>query len=123
LPLKPPEFSESTWLGATISVGGFLCGLVGVAAIIWHDPLTLLGIAAGSGWTLSIVFAVLYAGQRRRQAQIETELDASRQQAGEWSATANNVSRATHSVLQLVGLPPGPVRRRPRQKPAKGEDA
>ncbi|WP_256809427.1 hypothetical protein [Bradyrhizobium sp. Bra64] len=40
-----------------IGVGGLLCGIVSVAAIIWNNPVILIGIAAGAGWALSIVFA------------------------------------------------------------------
>jgi hypothetical protein len=116
VPINPPEISERTWLGAAISVGGLLCGLVGVAAIIWRDPMTLLGVAAGSGWMLSIVLAVLYSGQRRRSLELETDLADARRQAAEWSTTSNNISLATRSLIELVGNAPIPPRRRIRRE-------
>lgn len=132
--LKPPDLSEHTWLGATIGVGGLLCGIVSVAAIMWSSPIILLGIAAGAGWVLSIVFAVLYASQRRATinlhseidrglAVFETDLAVARNQAAEWSTTANNVSETVRAVLDLVGAAPtAPQRRRPRSKKADQEE-
>ena len=118
---NPPEFSESTWLGATVSVGGLMCGIVGVAAIIWNSPLVLLAIAAGSGWSLSIVFAVLYAAQRRQVNGLENDLAAARHQSSEWSATSNNIAQAVRAVLELAGAAPAPARRRARAKSDPGE--
>jgi hypothetical protein len=117
MPSKPPDLSEGTWLGATIAVGGLLCGIVSVAAIIWSSPIILLGIAAGAGWALSIVFAALYSSQRTSIRALETELAASRSQAAEWSASANNVATSFRAVLELVSSAPGAPRRRPRPKP------
>lgn len=130
--LKSPDLSEGTWLGATIGVGGLLCGIISVAAIVWSSPIILLGIAAGAGWALSIVFAVLYASQRRatrdlqfemdgRVRALETDLAVSRSQAAEWSGTANNVSEAVRSVLHLTGSAPSAPRRRARPKPDQEE--
>lgn len=124
---RAPDLNEGTWLGATIGVGGLLCGIVSVAAIVWSSPVILLGIAAGSGWALSIVFAVLYTSQRRENENLQSELDGrvraletdlvvSRNQAAEWSATANNVSEAVRAVLHLAGSAPSAPRRRPRSK-------
>ena len=104
-----------------ISVGGLLCGIVGAAALIWNSPLILLGIAAGSGWALSIVFAVLYASQRRQVSILETDLAAARSQSSEWSTTSNNVAQAVRAVLELVGSAPAPARRKPRAKTDQGE--
>jgi hypothetical protein len=125
--LRPPDLSEHTWLGATIGVGGLLCGIVSVASIIWNSPIILLGIAAGSGWALSIVFAVLYASQRQATRDLQSEMDGhistletdlavARNQAAEWSTTSNNVSEAVRAVLTLTGSAPAAPRRRPRSK-------
>jgi hypothetical protein len=124
---RPADLSEGTWLGAAIGVGGLLCGIVSVGAIIWNSPIILLGIAAGAGWALSIVFAVLYASQRRatrgleaemdsRLGVLETDLAVARGQAAEWSATSNNVSEAVLAVLNLVSAAPTAPRRRSRLK-------
>jgi hypothetical protein len=125
--LRPPDLSEGTWLGATIGVGGLLCGIVSVAAIVWNSPIILLGIAAGSGWVLSMVFAVLYASQRRATRSVESEMDGrvrtletdlamARSQAAEWSTTSNNVAEAVRAVLGLVGSAPSAPQRRARTK-------
>lgn len=114
--LKPPNVSDETWLGAAIGVGGFLCSLVGVAAIIWHDPMVLLAIAAGSGWTLSIILYALYKAQRRRLAEVDTDLAEARRQAGEWSTTSNNIALAARGVLDLAGVAPAAPRRRTRAR-------
>ena len=117
MPSRPPDLSEGTWLGATIGVGGLLCGIVSVAAIIWSTPIILLGIAAGAGWSLSVAFAALYSTQRTAIRALETELAASRSQAAEWSASANNVAVSFRAVLELVNSAPGAPRRRSRSKP------
>lgn len=130
--LRPPDLSEGTWIGAAIGVGGLLCGIVSVAAIIWNSPIILLGIAAGAGWALSVVFAVLYASQRRatrltesesasRLASLETELSVARSQAAEWSATSNNLAAAVRAVLDLAGSAPAAPRRKSRPKAADQE--
>lgn len=123
MPINPPDISERTWLGATIGVGGLLCGLVGVAAIIWRDPMTLLGVAAGSGWTLSIVLAALHFGQRRRRLDLEMDLADARRQAAEWSTTSNNISLATRSLIELVGNAPTAPTRRVRSPRKTGSTA
>lgn len=115
VPFNPPDISERTWLGACIGVGGLLCGLVGVAAVISQDLKILLAVAAGSGWTLSIILAVLYTGHRRRAIELETDLADACRQAAEWSTTANNVSLAARSVIEVVGSAPAPPRRRVRK--------
>lgn len=107
-----------------------MCGLVGVAAVISHDTMVLLAVAAGSGWTLSIALAALYNAQRRAQAETTAQMDElrvdvaeARRQASEWSTTANNVSSATRSVLEVVRAAPAPPQRRARARPAHGEEA
>lgn len=123
--LRAPDLNEGTWLGATIAVGGLLCGIVSVAAIMWNNAVILLAIAAGAGWALSIVFAALYASRRRemghRIVALETELAAARNQAAEWSATSNNISMAARAVLDLAGSAPAAPRRRSRPKAADQE--
>lgn len=121
MPFHPPDISERTWLGTFIAVGGLLCGIVAVAALIWQEPIILLAVAAGSGWTLSIVTVALYNGQRRRQIELETDLEEARRQAGEWSATSNNIARAAHAVIELAGSPPTPPVRRRRPRGEQGE--
>jgi hypothetical protein len=114
--LPAPDLNEGTWLGATIGVGGLLCGIVSVAAVIWNSPVILLGIAAGAGWALSIVFAVLYASQRKAARRLETDVAVARNQAAEWSATSNNVAVSVRAVLDLVASAPAAPRRRSRPK-------
>ena len=127
--LKPPDTSDQTWLGAIISLGGLLFGFLGVVGLIWSNMTALLAIAAGAATALSAAFWVQIGRMTQdkrelyhRVQSLEADLVDARRQAGEWSLTANNVSGAVKSVLELVAAPPTAAPPRiPRTKEEQGE--
>lgn len=129
--VRAPDLSETTWLGATLAVGGFIFGVVGVLALLWTEPLILAGVAIGTSITISVVLGAIIGSQRKNLAvqrthivELETELKDTRGQAAEWSATSNNISLAVRSVLELMGTAPTTAPPRvPRRKDEPEEPA
>ena len=116
-----PSTSNSTWLGATLAISGFVFGLVGVAALIWKDPLVLLAIATGTSFTLAIGLWVINHRQATRIAELEVDLKESRRQAGEWSTTSNNIAAAIRAMYELAAVaPPAPARRTRQRQQGEG---
>jgi hypothetical protein len=134
-PIQPPDVSERSWLNAVVTVGGFLLALVGIAALISDQPLILLGVATGASSVLSIVLWALYGALRRQQIEertqnderirrLEVDLLEARRQAGEWSATSNNISNAARAVIDLAGSAPTTAPARvPRVRKSSGDKA
>lgn len=115
------DLSENSFLGALVIVASAVGSVVGVAALFVQDPTTLVAIAAGAAWALSLCLFVINAGQRHQIKRLEADLDAikidltgARRQAEHWSETASNVSRSTLTVLQMLPITPNPP---PRRKP------
>nr|BAT30616.1 hypothetical protein [Aureimonas sp. AU4] len=97
--------------------------VVGVGALIFDDVKTLIGLAAGSAWTLCIFLLIANSRERNRISELKkdvevlkTELANARRQADHWSSTAENVSQSVLTVLQMgsTGAANPPPRRRPR---------
>lgn len=116
------DLSENSFLGALVIIASAVGSVVGVAALFVQDPKTLISIAAGAAWSLSLCLFVINGMQRRNIAHLETqiselktEVSAAKSQADHWSSTASNVSQATLVVLQMVPPAPNPP---PRRAPA-----
>jgi len=99
--MKVPSFSEGSWLGAFVIAVGAIGGILGIAFLFWPQPPILLGIAAGSGWTLVVALFVVNGMNRARITDLETQLAVSRNQADAWSAAAADASAASRAVAEL----------------------
>lgn len=107
--IKAPDISETTWLGATLAIGGWIVGLIGLVASFWQDKVTLLAAGFGISMATAIAIGIINGGLRRRNfeqrdriAQLEVDLKEARQQAGEWSMTSNNVSSAALAMIRKI---------------------
>ena len=126
---KSIDLSENSFLGALIIVASAVGSVVGVAALFVKDPTTLVGIAAGAAWALSLCLFVIGGMQRRRLALLEAtladmkaDLADARRQAEHWSVTASTVSQSTLTVLQMVPVAPNPPPRRLRPVAQQAQD-
>jgi hypothetical protein len=133
-----PDLSENSFLGALVIVVGGVGSVIGITAIFIRDTAVLIGIAAGAGWTLSLCLFVMNARERRRIRQLEGEigsqkraasaearalradLEITRKQAGDWAASASNVSEASVAAIRLAPAAPDPP---PRRAPAMAATA
>lgn len=118
--LRPPDLSETSWLGAVMGIGGWIFGLFGVAAIFWQDPTVMLAVLAGVAVATAIGLGIVIGALRTRHArdieklsdrlaripELETDLAEARRQAGEWSATSRSVSDAAVSMIRLINDSP-----------------
>tara|TARA_R110000787_G_scaffold208792_3_gene318804 strand:+ start:445 stop:759 length:315 start_codon:yes stop_codon:yes gene_type:complete len=96
---------------------------VTVVVLVWKEPMLAVGIAGGAGWALSV--ALLFSGgaQRTRIRRLEADLLEARRTAGEWSASASNVTAAVTTLMHALPLtqqnpPPRTLaRREPEREP------
>lgn len=101
--------SSSNWLDATLTISGFVFGLIGVAALIWKDTLTILAVAFGASFMLASGLCIITRRQSNRINELEIDLKEARRQAGEWSATSNNIAAAIRAMYELAAVaPPSP---------------
>ena len=110
---------------AILAVVGVLGTVVTVAAVVWKEATLAVGIAAGAGWMLAVALHVMGKTQRARLRALEGEVRAlksdlleARRAAGEWSASASDVSRSMKTLVEYlpqVQQPP-PRRSAPRRK-------
>lgn len=96
---------------AVIGIVGVLGTVVTVATVIWKEPALAVGIAAGAGWMLVAVLYLRARSDRQRINQLQrsvralnSDLAEARRTAGEWSATASNVSSAVTTVMTMLPL-------------------
>ena len=138
--MRRPDLSENSFFGALVIVVGGVGSVIGVTSIFIRDPVALLGLAAGAGWTLSLCLFVMNARERKRIRQLETELgaqkraatadskalradlEATRRHAGEWAASAKNVSEASLTALRMAPEAPNPPPRRAPGPPQVAQD-
>lgn len=116
------DLSENSFVGALVIVLSAVGSVVGVASLFVKDPTTLVAIAAGAAWALSLCLFVMGGMQKRQIAKLEAEvadlkieLADSRRQAEQWSMTASNVSQSTLTILQIAPSAPNPP---PRRQPS-----
>lgn len=116
--------SSSNWLDATLTISGFVFGLIGVAALIWKDTLTILAVAFGASFMLASGLCIITRRQSNRINELEIDLKEARRQAGEWSATSNNIAAAIRAMYELAAVaPPAPARRtRNRQQGERNDN-
>lgn len=128
---KGPDFSENSLLGAFLIIGSGAASIAGIASIFWQNKVVVLAIVEGAGWTLSVGLLVINGILRSKIKKdfplLQGELEETKNQASEWSATANNVAESMRIALEIIQtrepLPrrlPSRVPRRPR---AQSEDA
>ncbi len=101
--LSPPELNtDRTWTGAAITAGSGLAAFLGVGALFWRDSTALLAVGMIAGWTLCVGLFVNNAWQRRRIAQLETDLAQAQQQASHFASSAKSVADASLSAVNTI---------------------
>lgn len=110
---------------AVLAVVGVLGTVVTVAAVVWKEATLAVGIAAGAGWMLAAALHVMGRAQRTRLTNLEGDVRAlksdlleARRAAGEWSASASDVSRSMRTLVEYLpqAQQPPPRRSTPRPK-------
>ncbi len=104
---------------AILGVVGVLGTVVTVAAVVWKEATLAVGIAAGAGWMLAAALHVMGRAQRARLRTLEGEVRAlksdlleARRAAGEWSASASDVSRSMRTLVEYLPQTQQPPPRR-----------
>lgn len=109
------DLSEQSWFGSALIIGSAIASVIGISALFFGDPIILLAIGAGGGWTLCCALLVMNSWLRRRIRSLEAELTAERQRTDHFASTANNVSSSVLTVLRMTPEAPQPP---PRLRPA-----
>lgn len=99
---NPPSFSESTWLGALVVVTALVASAVGLAALINARLETLLAVAAGAGWTLSVALFVFLGSVRKRLHQVEVDLVESQRRESQWADASRAATDSSKATVELV---------------------
>lgn len=123
---KKLDFSETSFLGATMIVVGFLASAATIITFFTRDLLLVLGTLAGASSALAVCLLVLNGIHRRRIAELQSEkedlkidLSVERGRADQFSLTASNVSTAVLTAFNMLpeAGPAIPRRRRPEIAP------
>lgn len=124
---KPPSFSETTWLGASVLILGTAASILALAYVFTERAIILLALGAGYGWAVATVAFVLCGKHRRRVAELETQLGEANEQtntlagvAREASAAAREASAASKAVAELFR--PSTSTAQPRRRKQKDDE-